>query len=120
MNDSSLEEVKSECSESESDTDYYVVEEILQKRSAGKGHYEYKVKWQGYTIEEATWEPELNLSNVDDMVVAFNTAPPKPRKPRKKKGPTPSTGTNSITIPAVNRRLKKLESAAISTTPPLP
>jgi hypothetical protein len=35
----------------------FLVEKILGKRTR-KGKVEYKVKWQGYTVKEATWEPE--------------------------------------------------------------
>ena len=40
--------------------DEYVVESIVDKRISNN-IVEYRVKWRGYTDEENTWEPAVNL-----------------------------------------------------------
>lgn len=49
----------------------FEVEEILGKKRKG-GVMHYLIKWKGYTIEEATWEPITNLNNTTDKVLAYN------------------------------------------------
>jgi len=53
------------------DEEEYEVEEILDKRK----HYkkiQYLVKWKGYPLSEASWEPESNL-NCPELLKAFNS-----------------------------------------------
>jgi hypothetical protein len=47
----------------------YTVERILCHKPAGarKAHTLYLVKWQGYSEEECTWEPERNF--IDKAVI---------------------------------------------------
>ena len=45
----------------------YKVEPIVKHQRRGKG-YQYFIKWKGYPIEEATWEPETNISKDRDML----------------------------------------------------
>lgn len=45
----------------------FIVESILNKR-VKNNQIEYLIKWEGYSIEEATWEPVRNLSNIKDMI----------------------------------------------------
>lgn len=42
--------------------DVYNVEAILDKKKF-KGEWKYKVKWEGYSMEDCTWEPKENLIN---------------------------------------------------------
>ena len=44
--------------------DEYVVESIVDKRISNN-IVEYRVKWRGYTDEENTWEPAVNLDCSD-------------------------------------------------------
>lgn len=47
---------------------HYLVEKILDHRAKGQGRNqrrEYLVKWQGYPLYEATWEPEANVKKLD-------------------------------------------------------
>ena len=67
------------------------VERILQQRRLPKerGHaYEYLVKWVGWPLETATWEPESNLTSCHALLEQFrsdNSGPSPPRKrPRTK------------------------------------
>ena len=48
----------------------YEVENILKHRRRGKG-YQYYVKWKGYPIEEASWEPEEVFSNDGDLLSLY-------------------------------------------------
>ena len=51
--------------------DTYIVEELLEKRKTN-GKVEIKVKWRGYPMEEATWEPRANLAkDVPAMLKKF-------------------------------------------------
>ena len=50
----------------------FIVEAILNKR-VKNNQIEYLIKWEGYPIEEATWEPVRNLSNVKDMIRRFES-----------------------------------------------
>ncbi len=58
------------AAESSQDEDVYEVERILEKRLVGK-RVQYLVKWEGYGVEQATWEPVSNLSNVKNIVKEF-------------------------------------------------
>ena len=52
----------------------YEVEDILDHRQRRRGrslHVEYLVKWRGYDVFEATWEPESNLANCSRMLNAY-------------------------------------------------
>ena len=48
----------------------YEVETIVKHRRRGRG-YQYFIKWKGYPIEEATWEPEANISKDGDMLTRY-------------------------------------------------
>ena len=48
----------------------YEVETILNHRKRGQG-YQYFVKWQGYPISDATWEPEHVFSDDGDMLTQY-------------------------------------------------
>ena len=49
----------------------FQVEAILDKKKMN-GIWRYKIKWQGYSVDECTWEPAKNLENVKSMVKEFN------------------------------------------------
>uniref|UniRef100_A0A1I7WQZ8 Chromo domain-containing protein n=1 Tax=Heterorhabditis bacteriophora TaxID=37862 RepID=A0A1I7WQZ8_HETBA len=42
--------------------DVYVVEAVINKRKTKDGKNEFLLKWQGFPLEESTWEPEENVS----------------------------------------------------------
>jgi hypothetical protein len=52
------------------DTLEYAVEDILDVRVT-RGKRMFLVKWEGYPIQEATWEPESNLSNCPKILADF-------------------------------------------------
>jgi hypothetical protein len=45
----------------------YEVEQILKHRIRGRG-YEYLIKWVGYPITKASWEPKSNLTGATDIL----------------------------------------------------
>ena len=45
----------------------YEVETILSHRKRGRGH-QYFIKWQGYPISNASWEPEHAFSDDGDIL----------------------------------------------------
>ncbi len=76
----------------------YEVAEILDKDVSKKGGLQYKVRWEGYSAEEATWEKLSNLESALKAVEEYEvkTALAKKKKkplapakkvPAKKKGP---------------------------------
>lgn len=69
----------------------YEVQKIIGKRTNSK-LLQYKVKWKGYSIREATWEPIENLGNVQNLIQKYERKTElKSRKKResllKKKNP---------------------------------
>jgi hypothetical protein len=46
------------------------VEAILNKRTRGRKVF-YLVKWKGYPMEEASWEPEDHLTNSQAVIREF-------------------------------------------------
>ena len=57
------------------DEDVYEVETLLGKRQRtvrGRTTTEYKVKWTGYTADEASWEPASNIHK--DIRAAYNAS----------------------------------------------
>lgn len=53
--------------------DHYVVREIIDRRGDDQ-HRQYKVMWEGYAWDQATWEPLSNLTNVQAEIDAFNAS----------------------------------------------
>ena len=51
----------------------WMVEAILERR-AGSAGIEYLVKWQGWTEEHNTWEPEANLAGCAELLSAFHAS----------------------------------------------
>ncbi len=55
--------------------EFYNIERILDRRKV-KGNYEYKVKWEGYPMNQCTWEPIKNLENVRILIEQYDKAHP--------------------------------------------
>ncbi|KAK5975172.1 Heterochromatin protein 1 [Trichostrongylus colubriformis] len=53
---------KKKNDDDDSGDDVYVVEAVINKRKAKDGKVEYLLKWQGFPLEESTWEPEENVA----------------------------------------------------------
>jgi Chromo (CHRromatin Organisation MOdifier) domain len=56
--------------EIEEGEEVYEVEQILKHRKRGRG-YEYLVKWAGYPITEASWEPKSNLTGATETLQEY-------------------------------------------------
>ena len=56
--------------EIEDGEEVYEVEAILKHRRRGRG-YQYYVKWTGYPITEASWEPEQGLAGASDLLATY-------------------------------------------------
>ena len=56
--------------ELEEGKEVYDVEAILNHRKRGQG-YQYFVKWWGYPITDASWEPEHMFSNDGDTLTRY-------------------------------------------------
>jgi hypothetical protein len=52
-------------------SDEYEVEEIIGKRLNHKGQTQYLIKWEGYSIEDSTWEPLEHLSKIKTLIKMF-------------------------------------------------
>ena len=63
----------------------YNIEKILARRKAAGGKYEYKIKWEGYPINQSTWEPMKNLMTAKELVDEYDRLHPIPT-PSKKNG----------------------------------
>ena len=60
--------------------DEFLIDQILKRRGTGRTR-EYQVKWRGYPLTEATWEPRAPLMvRCGDIIRAFDgtAAPPAP------------------------------------------
>ena len=53
------------------DTREYRVEKIVDSRRNNSGILEYKVRWQGYSHDEDTWEPATNLRHLRKKIQDF-------------------------------------------------
>jgi hypothetical protein len=56
--------------ELEEGEEVYEVETILNHRKRGRG-YQYFIKWRGYPISDASWEPEHAFSNDGDTLTKY-------------------------------------------------
>ena len=54
----------------ESGEEVYEVEQILKHRRRGRG-YEYLVKWAGYLITEASWEPKSSFTGSAEILQEY-------------------------------------------------
>ena len=61
------------------DNDIYYVEKILYRRKVND-RYEYKIKWEGYPMNQSTWEPLENLRTAMELVDEYNNEHPFPKK----------------------------------------
>jgi hypothetical protein len=76
---------------------YYDVERVLDKRKRGKG-WQYLVRWQGYTPEADSWEPQREIGRLKDVVQAYELTlavkrAPKRRSPRGHASSVAGVGT---------------------------
>ena len=83
--------MQDESSSALSDNEYYV-EKVLDKKIEN-GEMRYLIKWEGWSIENSTWEPLENLGNIKNLIEKYEKEkresrkklgrPAKPDKPEK-------------------------------------
>jgi hypothetical protein len=98
--------------------DYYVIEAILEKKKQ-KGVWKYKVKWEGYPMDQCTWEPRENLHNCKELLQQFeanlntqkNSSKVLSTKPKviKEENESPITHENSQQSPSDNKIVESTE-----------
>ena len=54
-----------------SESDFYNIEKILDRRKIN-GKLEYKIKWEGYPMNQSTWEPMENLITAKELVDEYD------------------------------------------------
>lgn len=81
--------MQEESSSSELLENEYYVEEVLDKKIE-KGEVKYLIKWEGWPIESATWEPIENLDNIQNLIANFEK-----RKREKENGNKKGSSINS-------------------------
>ena len=57
------------------DNNIYYIEKILDKRRVN-GKCEYKIKWEGYPLNQSTWEPLENLQTAIELVNEYDRMHP--------------------------------------------
>jgi hypothetical protein len=83
--------------------EFYNVEEILDKKRVGRTHH-YLVKWEGYSIKYATWEPKRHLLRVRQMVLDFER---KLQNGEIKSLNEPNNEDNSKSLRRKNKKMRK-------------
>ncbi len=73
----------------------YNVEKILDRKKIN-GKFEYKIKWEGYPIDESTWEPMKNLETVKELVEEYNRTHPITEKKRSSKSSSRKKNSDSF------------------------
>ena len=53
--------------------EYFNIEKILDRRKIN-GRFEYLIKWEGYTVNESTWESIKNLKNAKPLLEEYDKA----------------------------------------------
>lgn len=64
-----------------SDGEFYNIEKILARRMFN-GVLQYKIKWEGYPLNQSTWEPMKNLESAKELIEEYNQS--HPLEPTKK------------------------------------
>ncbi len=77
---------------------YYSVEEILDKKEEN-GITKYKVKWKGFPLSDATWEPIENLTTVKQLIDQYEEKK-KPQLGKKRK----RDDTNEVKSPQKTKK----------------
>ena len=64
-----------------SEGEFYNIEKILDRRKVN-GKLEYKIKWEGYPMNQSTWEPMKNLETAKELVEEYNQTHPLTNQPK--------------------------------------
>jgi hypothetical protein len=96
-----------------SDEEDYEVERILGERAGGA---EFKVKWLGYPISEATWEPAAACAGCEDLVAQFRKQQQKSKASGQKRKDTTLPKARAGGGPAAKKVAKTKTSPAAGHT----
>ncbi len=58
-----------------SEGEFYNIEKIIGRRRIN-GKLQYKIKWEGYPINQCTWEPMKNLESAKELVEEYDRSNP--------------------------------------------
>ena len=92
-----------------SDNEYYV-EKVIDKKIEN-GEVRYLIKWDGWPIENSTWEPLENLDNIKNLVENFEN---EKREGKKKLGRPPKLDKERSASSALRNSHKKEESKIVN------
>ena len=81
---------------------FYIVEKILDRRKIN-GKFEYKIKWEGYPMNQSTWEPMENLETVKGLVEEYNRTHPIADKKSSSKASSHKKSSDSL----INKKRKE-------------
>ena len=77
----------------------FEIESIIGHRKKGR-QWEFLIKWKGYASSDQTWEPESNLTNADETLLAY--------KKERKLETNPSQSTpNSLSSPSSKKPYRR-------------
>ena len=79
---------------------YYNIEKILDRKKIKERQF-YKIKWEGYPMDQCTWEPIENLQNAIALIEEYNKAHPIKAKKEKK--------TKNLTMIGKKRKDKEIQ-----------
>src|SRR6266568_2895227 len=65
----------------------FEIESMIGHQKKGK-QWEFLIKWKGYASSDQTWEPESNLTNVDETLIAYKKERKLEMNPSKSHTPT--------------------------------
>lgn len=60
-----------DCSLTQHDTEEFVIERLVGRKTVGEAGYLFLVKWEGYPIAQASWIPEGSISGVSQVFDRF-------------------------------------------------
>ena len=90
----------------------YEVEKVMAVKG-GKYH----VKWKGYPLSDATWEPAEHLAGAAELIAAFEAARAKPKRkapPKKKKAAAGRKKPKKAAAAATRKKPKKAANRALA------
>jgi hypothetical protein len=91
----------------DSDSDMYIIDQIVGKKIGADGRPMYKVRWKGYLPEDDTWEPLKHLKLVMDEVHKYEkNASAENQKSKKVKPPQAKVSGRSLVPKSKLKRLK--------------
>ena len=94
-----------------SEGEFYNIEKILDRRKTN-GKLEYKIKWEGYPMNQSTWEPMKNLESAKELVEEYDRTHPITNQQKSSKSKHKKKETTFI-----NKKRKEENDDKIKETP---